>query len=188
MGLGLSIVNRYIEAMGGTVRVDSKEGVGSVFEIVIPSVKWAAPVTSELESVFQISSDTPDRRRYRRRPRFQSKEDLTVLVIDDDPSIVHTVEQLLTAHGDRVTVAYDGVQGINKLREASFDVVLTDINMSGIDGFALATHLKESGHDSRIVAMTAAAEKIMREEGFADFDAVLTKPFNDDALYRVLRS
>jgi DNA-binding NtrC family response regulator len=111
----------------------------------------------------------------------------TILVIDDEAAARTALAELLRAEGYTVETAGDGFKGIGRLEEVSPDVVLTDLNMPGMDGVELLRKVKELKSDLPVVIMTAfggveTAVTAMRD-GATDY---LTKPLNTDELLIVL--
>jgi two-component system response regulator HydG len=81
-------------------------------------------------------------------------EPLRVLVIDDDRFHAETVAEVLEKVGDQVTVATSGKAGADAIDRDEFDVVLTDLRMSGIDGLAIVRKTREEQPDAEVVVMT----------------------------------
>ena len=101
-----------------------------------------------------------------------------VLVVDDDPSILAMTEDLLSEAGFAVGKCGSGKEALEKIREQDFDVVLTDLQMPGVDGLDLLAAVREQCPDTPVIIMTAfgtiqAAVDAMRA-GALDF---VTKPF-----------
>jgi len=67
----------------------------------------------------------------------------TILIIDDEPDMLHLLERILTAEGYQVKLATDGIYGISILREEEPDLVLLDIMMPGPDGFTVIGRIRE---------------------------------------------
>ena len=72
----------------------------------------------------------------------------TVLVIDDENGILQLICQALTKFGHNVETAADGREGIRKFDDGSFDIVITDIRMPGIDGNGVVKHIRKSEKQS----------------------------------------
>jgi two-component system OmpR family response regulator len=104
-----------------------------------------------------------------------------VLVVDDDPSILDTVCSILRAEGFQVMEAEGGQKALSLLATWHPTLVLLDMRMPVVDGWAVAAAMRESGSRVPIVVMTAAesAAKWAAEIGAA---AHLAKPFALDAL------
>jgi DNA-binding NtrC family response regulator len=111
----------------------------------------------------------------------------TILVIDDEAAARTALADILRAEGYTVETVGDGFKGFARLEEVGPDVVLTDLNMPGMDGVELLRKVKETRSDLPVVIMTAfggveTAVAAMRE-GASDY---LTKPLNTDELLIVL--
>ncbi len=106
-----------------------------------------------------------------------------ILVIDDEVGICEGIQRALSPQGFNVDMAFDGNQGLNKIRENGFEIVLLDIMMPGVSGIELIRAVHE--HDPEIVCIIvtgyATVELAVRsiKEGAYDF---LTKPFTVDDL------
>jgi len=98
----------------------------------------------------------------------------TVLVIDDEKGILQIIRQTLTKFGHNVETAADGQEGIRKFDDGSFDIVITDIRMPGIDGNGVVNHIRKSGKQSIPVIAISGTPWLMENNAF---DMVLAKPF-----------
>ncbi|MGG5812148.1 ATP-binding protein [Falsiroseomonas sp. CW058] len=155
-GLGLAICRRLVTAMGGAIGAESTPGKGSRFAFRIPFRPGAAPVA-------------------RRTGK------LRILVAEDVPASRLLLSAVLERAGHVVTATEDGARALAALHNASFDMVLMDLNMPGMDGYGVAAAIRMlPGEQSRVplVALTAdAPEEIEPRCREAGFDAVLRKPF-----------
>jgi two-component system chemotaxis response regulator CheY len=108
-----------------------------------------------------------------------------VLVVDDDPSILDTVTSILESEGHKVMAANGGEEAISMVRAWHPTLVLLDMRMPIMDGWAVAKALRESGSRVPIVVMTAAenARRWADEIGAAGH---LDKPFGLDELIAVV--
>jgi DNA-binding NtrC family response regulator len=104
-----------------------------------------------------------------------------ILIVDDDPEFADSLAEHMSGLGHSVKVAYDGQEGLDRFRAGAFHVVLTDLQMPGIDGMALLHEIK--GLDNRCVVVlitgfgtVESAVKAIRE-GAYDF---ITKPVKLD--------
>lgn len=102
-----------------------------------------------------------------------------ILVVDDDPSIVAVVSEILTAEGHDVVAAANGAEALEKVDGEG--LILLDMRMPVMDGWDFATHFRASGKRSPIVVMTAA-ENARRWAEEIRADGYLSKPFDLDAL------
>ena len=98
----------------------------------------------------------------------------TVLVIDDEKGILQIIYQALTKFGHHVETAADGQEGIRKFDDGSFDIVITDIRMPGIDGNGVVNHIRKSEKQSVPVIAISGTPWQMENNAF---DMVLAKPF-----------
>ena len=109
----------------------------------------------------------------------------TILVIDDEKGILQLMHQALTKYGHNVETADDGQEGIRKFDGGSFDIVITDIRMPGIDGNGVVKHIRKSKNQS-IPVIAISGTPWLKETD--DFDMVLAKPFPVKQLIESIRS
>jgi CheY-like chemotaxis protein len=98
----------------------------------------------------------------------------SILLIDDDKGILFLIREVLTKFGHCVEVAMDGYEGIQKFDDSSFDIVITDMCMPGMDGRGVLEHIRNSPNRSTPVIGISGTPWLLRNE---DFDMVLLKPF-----------
>jgi DNA-binding NtrC family response regulator len=110
-----------------------------------------------------------------------------ILIVDDDPLVPRTLKLLLNKHGHDVDVAASAEEGIKKLAARGADVVISDVNMPGADGFQLLAHIKAKHPMTQVVLVTGygtieSAVRGMREGAF-DY---VTKPVLDEEMLLVV--
>ena len=109
----------------------------------------------------------------------------TILVIDDEKGILQLMHQALTQYGHNVETADDGQEGIRKFDDGSFDIVITDIRMPGIDGNGVVEHIRNSKRQTVPVIAISGTPWLRKTD---DFDMVLSKPFPVKQLIESIRS
>jgi CheY-like chemotaxis protein len=106
-----------------------------------------------------------------------------ILVVDDDPEIHLLLKSILTETGWNIDSAYDGLEGLARLEKASYDLVLTDVRMPGLDGLELLQRISKEHPRTRVVVMTAentpeTLVRAIRDKAFTYF----SKPFSTSAV------
>ena len=161
-GLGLSVVHGIVTAYGGGIRVSSAPGQGACFEIFLPQARPAA-VPEEAPR-----SGPPSANGRRRR----------ILIVDDETYLTDIVERCLGREYN-TRVFNDGSDAYEAFADdpASFDLVLSDLNMPGITGEQLAEKVKELRPDLPIVIMTGYSSRVLSERlASGTIRRVLEKP------------
>jgi DNA-binding NarL/FixJ family response regulator len=114
-----------------------------------------------------------------------------LLVVDDDPSLLLAVSETLRAEGYEVVTARRGAEALVRVAESLPDLIISDIRMPGMDGYALVRNLRTAPRTRLvpIVFLTAKDETADRIAGFrTGVDAYLTKPFEPEELLAVVSS
>lgn len=171
-GIGLTITKSIIEIMGGAIGVQSQPGVGSTFWIELPGEN----VTSENKN-HTIEDDSEAHQVIEK-----SEHEHTVLYIEDNPANLRLVNQLLAGRPNiNMWSAHEPVLGLELAMEHKPDLILLDINLPGMDGFEVLSHLRQSDVtcDAPVIAISANAMPNDIEKGLAaGFDDYITKPIN----------
>ena len=177
-GIGLSLVKSFVDAMGGTIIAESKEGLGSNFVVTIE-----LPIVSESAKKAQ---DTVTQKSY-------DFTGATVLIVEDHPLNMSIARKLLENVGITVITAVNGQEAVERfnMNYDSINAILMDIRMPVMDGLEATRLIRSSARkNSRevpIIAMTADAfeEDIHRsfESGMNDH---LAKPINPSLLYETI--
>jgi len=171
-GLGLAIVNNIVTMLGGTIRLDSKKGKGSRFTVEIPMCK----VEEMQEQTIQGYIEHKDR-------------NLNVVAIDNDEVLLLMLKEMYAQEGIHCDICTDAAELIEMLRRKEYNLLLTDLNMPGINGFELLELLRSSnvGNSRTIPVVVATAsgscdKEELLEKGFA---GCLFKPFSISELMDV---
>jgi two-component system KDP operon response regulator KdpE len=111
-----------------------------------------------------------------------------ILVVDDEAQIVRVLRQILTAHGYSIRTAEDGASALDVFREWQPDLILTDLQMPGIDGLELCRQLRKVSNVPIVILSVKKEEKAIVEALDAGADDYITKPFGTNELLARLRS
>ncbi len=115
---------------------------------------------------------------------------LRVLVVDDNEDLARALARLLELSGHQVRVAYDGPSGFDQAREWLPDFILLDVGLPGMDGFQVASLLRQN-EDTRHAVIIAISGYGLEEDRLgsqqAGFDHYLIKPIDTDELAKILR-
>ena len=173
-GLGLAISRDLARLMGGDLTADDAHGEGACFKLVLPAPEGTPPPVVDAAEAAALAS--PDRA-------------LSVLVVDDHDINRRTLARMLEAFGAEVETAEDALMALAAAERRTFDAVLMDVRMPGMDGLEAARRLREgdANRETPIIAVTGAAspEEIQacREAGM---NAWVEKPVNPRDLYAAL--
>lgn len=172
-GTGLTIVKGLVELHQGTILVQSEEGVGSRFEVVLP-VYVARDVPA---------GDTPEP---------QLKE-ATILLVEDDRHLLSSLKQLLQLYDGpyqlQIYTALNGREGLALLREHRADLIISDVMMPVMDGFEFLERVRAEPNwlDIPFIFLTAKGEQIDIHKGLrSGAEEYVSKPFEVDDLLNVV--
>lgn len=114
---------------------------------------------------------------------------MRILLIEDEPLNAEFFRAVLEREGHAVTHESSGLLGRARALGEPFDLILSDLDLPGMDGFALCRDLRRAGVRSPLVALTAFAESEEKALGMASgFDGYLTKPVSPGQLRAAVRS
>ena len=171
-GLGLSIVQRIVTMLGGTIRLESEKGKGSRFMVEIP---------------MQTVGELPERINQTRIHHDRTFHD--VIAIDNDEVLLLMLKEMYAQEGIHCDTCTDAAELMEMIRKKEYSLLLTDLNMPEINGFELLELLRTSnvGNSKTIpVVVTTASGSCSKEELMErGFSGCLLKPFSISELMEV---
>jgi CheY-like chemotaxis protein len=165
-GLGLAGARRLVDGSGGTITCTSELGLGTAFEIYLPTSE--NPVADELETSVE------------ERPRGTA----TVLVAEDDAGLRQLMVRVLSRNGYHVLVAASGEEAVEVARDAgaSLDLLVSDVVMSELSGPELAKELQGANAALRVLLTSGTADASVLDGLTPGSGAFMAKPFRPSAL------
>lgn len=161
-GLGLTITLKLVKLLGGNIKTESQQGIGSCFIVTLP--------------LKQITT----------APRELNKE-LHILIIDDDKSQLEMTASLLKTKGITADTTTSASEVMKRLGDQSYDLLLSDIQMPETDGFQLIEQIRSSSLPTAktlpVIALSARADMAEEDYQRAGFTAYLNKPFSPAQLF-----
>ena len=164
-GLGLASVREAVESLGGTLRVSSSPGSGTIFSILIPEDR-TSPHRSSATADFAYEGGRGER----------------ILLVDDNDHVRKTLARVLTNGGFQVALAHGGLEAARKLEESDtdFDLILTDIIMPTVSGIEFGNRIRAGGCLTPILFMSGFADARRKQvHALGDF---IAKPFTSTQL------
>jgi CheY-like chemotaxis protein len=177
-GLGLTICERLVSMMGGTIWVDSEVGSGSQFHFTVQMKELAGtaePITLPIET------------------KAAAVPSLCILLAEDNRVNQVVATRMLEKMGHFVVVVGDGKEALSRLSQESFDLILMDVQMPEMDGFTATGKIREGeklcSHRIPIIAMTAHAMTGDRERCLdAGMNGYVSKPISGPDLEKAIES
>jgi PAS domain S-box-containing protein len=162
-GLGLALCHDIVAAHGGSIRVESADGGGALFVVELPIER-----PEEVAVPAAVPAPRPTRHGH-------------VLIVDDDRELADVLAAALRADGHEVEVAANGLEALELLGRAPFDVILSDVRMPKLDGPGLYRELQER-HPHLLERIVFVTGDILGRETAAFLERTraphLTKPFD----------
>jgi CheY-like chemotaxis protein len=168
-GLGLSTVYGIVTRAGGQVRLDTRPGEGTTFEVYLPAAEAPAEAVGEPVEPQPLTAGTG-----------------TILLVEDDPAVRGLSERILTTAGYRVLVGVDGENALEVARaHDGIDLLVTDVIMPGMNGQQLADRLTALRPGLPVIFTSAYTRGVLTGDLSVAF---LDKPFTAAALTEKVRS
>jgi CheY-like chemotaxis protein len=169
-GLGLAICRSLSLALGGSLELESREGEGSCFTLILPRQK-EEPGKTDQQSKDILPLERPP----------------LILVVEDDTINLYLLEQILESRGWEVLQAMNGEEALEELNSSQPDLILLDMGLPKKSGYEVLKEVRSMGQydDLPIVAVTAYSHKedLERFEA-AGINDVITKPISEEALFQ----
>ncbi|HLV77465.1 MAG TPA: ATP-binding protein [Marinobacter sp.] len=174
-GLGLALCRQLVEHMHGRILVDSREGKGTHFTVILP---------------LAILETNPARREAEPHQEAAPRQPLSILVVEDNRVNQLVASGLLKRMGHQVDLADNGERALAALKKRPYDIILMDCQMPVMDGFEATRAIRYNPHWANIpvIAVTANALQGDREKCMAvGMNDYVTKPYRRDELQAIIR-
>ncbi len=171
-GLGLSTTLAIVKAHAGLLELETAEGKGTTFKLYFPAVPAVPPSAQDEVKPNHLGAGE------------------TILLVEDEPSVMLVTKQVLEGSGYRVLTASDGAAAVALYAERKSEIALvfTDMMMPGLDGAATIRALKGLNTNVRVLAASGMmTEERMTKASEAGATGFLRKPYTRDAMLEALR-
>ena len=172
-GLGLTICKSLVHLLGGELLLESDEGKGSQFKIILPM--WTITPVKEEPAPVPLKV---------KHPEWKNK---VILVVEDEESNYTFLEQVLKRTGVKIFWAKNGAEAVNMAHSEKLDLILMDIRIPGMDGYEATRQIKKERKNLPVIAQTAYALKGEKEMSIeSGCDDYISKPIDIKELMAML--
>lgn len=177
-GLGLPMVYGMTTRAGGELLIESELGEGTEIRMRLPELVTSSAADAAVESPNVTA--------------FKEPSGLTLLLVDDDETVLESLGSVLRSRGHKVYAALGGQQGLDYLEHAptlaGLDALVTDLGMPDIDGYVVSRRAKELCPGLPVVVLTGWGRRMIEENGdnMPNVDRILSKPPSVNALLAAL--
>lgn len=171
-GLGLTIVKKLVKVLGGKIKLESKEGIGSTFSFSLPfTIAKNLKITTEKEPNYNEEV-------------FKSKK---ILLVEDNKINQMITKKMLENKGIICLIIDNGEGAIQLMNNHEYDLVLMDVHLPGINGTAATAQIRTFDSKTPIIALTAISLDENREMLLSyGMNDVITKPFIPEEFYTTI--
>lgn len=175
-GLGLALVQRLTEAMGGAITVASTPGRGSTFRLQFPSI----PISVRLPASVRLSPAA--------RTDFNELRPASLLVVDDNEINCRLIAEIFAGSHHRLVFCSNGEDAVARARESKPDVILMDIRMPGMNGHETLAAIRRTSGLELVPSIAVSASTLKEDEELLKqtFSGYLRKPFSRAQLFNEL--
>lgn len=178
-GIGLYIVNKFVKAMGGTIKIESKESEGSTFIVTLP-FKYESHIVTDEKSSAVSTLETP------------KNLSLRILIVEDNPVAQLMQSKLLSSMGHQITLASSGEEAVDLFSPGIFDLIFMDLGLPGMQGDAVSHIIrqKEASHSTHtpIIALTAhISDEMKRKPADMSVDLICSKPLSREKAKQLIQ-
>jgi signal transduction histidine kinase len=187
IGTGLALSKRILEYMGGALEIISNPGKGTTVTVTLPFEIASVPRNPIFDAQSKDSTHTPV------LPNRTTATSRSVLVVEDNPEVRKLIVTLLVQIGIQVDEAKDGQEAHDlamrsHMNDHPYDLVIMDMQMPVMDGYATTRQLRQQGYQYPIVALTAHAMQGDRQKCLdAGCDDYMIKPIDPAMFIRYIR-